>query len=810
MSTFNPDEFLTGVSPDTESFDPDSFLNDGLTQDEATIKKYKEEQAKYGSTGQQLAAGALGAARGATLGLSDLALSESGLVDPETLKGLSEANPITSGAGNIAGSAAAIIGTGGAAGLTKGLGTTAKIAGQALEGAAFGAGSAVSDYAMGDPNLNAQKIAAHIGTGALFGGGLGAIGEGIAMAVPKVTQALSNSVNKVKSMVGESTILNDVAPNWAEKFKLGLEGVEGPAIKSRELIKNLDDMVNTSKKAANELYEIAAPANIGKALESMPADVAQSNFDNMLENVRMRVNGAAEIATDEGFQLSSNKSLKIVNSLLDNLEAKAVKFKTAKDYQQGMADFVKTLDKELKAKKIIKFDMMPTATQISDQDVLRNISSTIRNDLKNPEMWGEAATHFSETSGLYSNYKTAYENFKKDFMKTQISAGGIKKSVIDPSKVQSFFNKFDDVKYDLKKQHLNDFIQETDNLARASENYSGFKKGEESISEYVKNLATKNEELAKVASIMSSSGLKSDLTRDGIAALGASAIGVPNPVIGAVLGTMKVYEGVTNPYQFGKSLSTSVAYLKAIGDIVQKTTKSIDSGAKSIFSGNTTKAISSGIASTSEKEYNKNYNKIKELSENPEALQAHLEKTTSGMSEAAPNISVGLNATITRGLEFLGAKMPRPANELPLNSKWAPTKSQMATFNRYVSAVNDPIGVLKQVKNGTVSNEAMEALMIVHPDLLQTMREAVIGDMTPKKASKLNYTTKIALSKFMGQPLESNMLPAVLKGNQDTFIMPGQQNQQPKSPKSTVGGLKELKLGSREATPITQSQMSKD
>src|SRR5574340_1121147 len=54
-------------------------------------------QAQYGDLPGQLTAGLAAGARAATLGLSDQALTKTGLVAPETLKGLEEANPVASG-----------------------------------------------------------------------------------------------------------------------------------------------------------------------------------------------------------------------------------------------------------------------------------------------------------------------------------------------------------------------------------------------------------------------------------------------------------------------------------------------------------------------------------------------------------------------------------------------------------------------------------------------------------------------------------------------------------------------------------------
>jgi len=207
-------------------------------------------QKQYGEgLGNVAKATAAGAARGLTLGASDAVLSGIGGDDTrKALKGLREANPISSTAGEVggalaplvlsSGSSAAATGTGLAAraggvgstavrtlgaghraiagvgslverGAARGLealgatGETAlgrigasgvKLASRgAAEGALYGGAQAASDSVLNGDDITAEKIVAGMGHGALFGGALGgalglggsALAEGAAKLVPK-------------------------------------------------------------------------------------------------------------------------------------------------------------------------------------------------------------------------------------------------------------------------------------------------------------------------------------------------------------------------------------------------------------------------------------------------------------------------------------------------------------------------------------------------------------------------------------------------------------------------------------------------
>lgn len=185
----------------------------------------RELQREYG--GRPLEAGALGAARGASLGLSDFAIGGVGGIlgageeTAEVLRELQERNPEASLGGEVAGVVAPLVLSGGTAApeagaglfvrgaravgapvrglaaLAEGAGAAtaralagteaglarrvlARAAGGAVEGAVEGVGGElghmVSEEALGEnPDLTAEQVLARVGTGALLGGGIGGV-----------------------------------------------------------------------------------------------------------------------------------------------------------------------------------------------------------------------------------------------------------------------------------------------------------------------------------------------------------------------------------------------------------------------------------------------------------------------------------------------------------------------------------------------------------------------------------------------------------------------------------------------------------
>lgn len=241
-ATFN-DERVPVVSPDGElGTVPSGQARDALAQ--GYRLQSGEERQKYAQEkefgGRPIAAGAAGLARGFTLGLSDLAAVESGLVHPRTLRGVKEANPAASIAGEVGGTAAGmLVGTGEvsavkgvaragalAEGLVareaaEGLLRTAgrKALGQAVEGGLYGLGNVISETALGDPEMNAQKAVGMVGVAGLAGGALGglfgAAGHGLGAALKAGKTAEPLMLPAVRGVEGEAAGLTGarVAPS---------------------------------------------------------------------------------------------------------------------------------------------------------------------------------------------------------------------------------------------------------------------------------------------------------------------------------------------------------------------------------------------------------------------------------------------------------------------------------------------------------------------------------------------------------------------------------------------------------------------
>lgn len=120
----------------------------------------------------------------------------------------------------------------------------------------------------------------------------------------------------------------------------------------------------------------------------------------------------------------------------------------------------------------------------------------------------------------------------------------------------------------------------------------------------------------------------------------------------------------------------------------------------------------------------------------------------------------------SRGLQFLADKAPKQT-VLPALLKgdgpWKPSKVALATWSRYVQAVDDPASVLEDVARGNaVTPEAAETLRTVYPSLYAEAQKTLLQEARTLEAT-VPYTRRITLSILFHVPADATMAPSHLQ-----------------------------------------------
>lgn len=883
----------------------------------------QDDSDKYGTAEEQTKAGLEGVARGVSLGTSDLAETKLGLATPEAIKGRSEANPVTSTVGQIVGGAGLIGATGGAGALAEGAGLAGTIGAGALEGAAFGGGNAVSDYAL-NGDLTAQKVVSDVGMGALLGGSLGALAKGAEYALPKATESVSKALRstlglgkaapeelsegaqaivdappaaKVRQTGVQPTSYQDIIDRVAAAKANGVSvelpqaaelddalsrvemenpvhplqrdslssqsardeyntykempGVEGQALTANEGIqknelvgKNDSTIQNISPHATLTADPVEAGANAAEAFtdaiqskrdaigpqiaDFKNADVnyyhtpgvidALTNPDMPHGNPKianMFEEGTSKIQIkpfDTGMGIAK-KTYSNVSDMVDALEKNPTDFGKLFDIRKGLTDGVNPLEmggagSELTQAKAAMMDYMQNASENP------NIRDAMAGYAKNEEDAKYIEKVFGAEVGT-DNFRSIARNKPEEAITKKIFANTnnvqVAKRILPPEK-------FNEILGDFLTKARSDV---TDKGVFSSNKFGSFlKKNAPALQEAFSDNPAALQRLKDINTIMRILPDAPSINPSGTAKtllghlknsasfeqMAANALGfLKDKTVGKVQEQMAL-SGL-NERLAGRAEAANTA--SKLSDLADKVGKQISSMSKDIFQNNSSRgAAVGGLVVPTVKDFDNKTKRIKELSANPQAMMDHVSAVTQPVTAAAPTVGQGLSTAMVKGVGFLNSKIPRPNNQFALSEDWQPSKSQIDKFNKYYESVNSPLNALSQIKNGSLSNEMMEGLNQVHPDLLQEMQKEVMSNIGKEKAQNLNYGSKIALSKFIGHPLDESLTPQAIQANQLSMNGPDQSQQGAAQPaqsgrtrqRSTLGGLKQINVANRAQT----------
>lgn len=872
--------------------------------------QFQSDEDKYGGLKGEALAGLAGIARGASLGTSDLALTKSGLVSPETLRGLSETDPASSIAGNVIGAGGVIAATGGlaapleGAAMAGGIGqVAARAIGYGAEGAVFGAGNAISDYSMQDsPSLNAQKLLADIGVGAVFGAALGA-------GSAKVSSYLAGRIENVASEA-----------NAAAETKAALSGQNAGANESSLSGAGGNTPADSGKLFSGLNSQKANAADIISAGEKygVPVTPAMTSDSPWMQKAAdALINGAptfAGVEEQKTYKTIFDKSSALLEDALDTGNeyggggltkatlGDAVKSSLVNKIQQESAPInamyealkphmevipvaegaAKDVASEISKLQEVRIDPRAPAAQLANRisgalenlnsvDDLKYLKSSIGQSISpvasgsekhmagvlsdmlgdleeksilkaatSPELPEDMQTLMK---GLIEDRKTAdaaYKPFKQNLKSLleqlgRKNIGGAQSAMahiqdLDPEdianklfdKKYSGFNDFLAKKYPeesaLLRQYQKQILAEKATIGGQFSPQKLFTALEpKNMQPEIVNQIFHADELEKInASKTLIQSLPKNFNPSGTSGMSAFRAFMESPT-GAALANVRDYgikafmhamdvgstEVKGNPYVVGAELADKFNKFSAMEKIAGEVDEKVNSGISGIFSakdGIRGAAIKGASLGANLFDFKKAKDSVDNMAQNPSGGMDHMVAQTGSLDRTMPNVVQGIHSTAINAAQFLNSKLPKPATNMPLSAKYEPSDAEKSKFLRYYNAVNDPVSVLADIRHGALSNESMEALQAVHPDLLADMRKKLAGELSSKKEAAYPAAVKLAIGKFMGSPMSPSMTPAAIMANQASLNGPQLGSQQAPKMSQRRGTMKALNISELSAT----------
>jgi len=644
------------------------------------------------------------------------------------------ASPYAHGVGNIVGTGTGLVaGAGGAAEqlATKGLARAGVQATSALgkagvaaaklgvrgavEGGIIGGGEYAGEQLLQDHDVAADKLFSAIGTGSLYGAGVGAaLGGGLSLAGSGIKAGLSRALSRD-------------ATDMAVREGVDL-GAQGAAPKAQGLF---DNPTAAGKRFANDL-----------AFDSLGATKVQMR--NALEHVAAD-QGTAKAAVGDYVNrvlkehVGDNASMWQVGKVgrADDLQ-KVIQADMGGRIATGLSEAVKG-----------------TPARVDMTSVFAKAGQEVENMMRDPIRAAGAEAFWNRVSremeALKLSGKVAQDG-TIDAADAFYLRSGLAKNAYEVSKVSGHAG-------DAYKAFLRDFDQQT--IKAIDE--AGQAAGKSGVGDNIRYWK-REWQLAKAAEEAAAGGAERYAgnnafgLREGIA--GATAMMTGHPILGVVGPVvMKVAK------ERGKAVLAQTLYQAAergtLARWVNKTDDQIARASKGLIA-----APEKGAAKASEvmppprQLVSKTLARVAAFQADPDAFVDHASRQVESIATHSPEIADGIVTRQVRAMSLLSSKLPQQGEPDPLDphKRVEMTPSEEASFARYAWYAEKPERFFAEVSRGKLTPEGAETAQALMPRAFEQLQQETFEALTTQLArgNKLPFRQR----ELLGQLLDFAATPA--------------------------------------------------
>jgi len=806
-----PEPQINVVDPDTNEVGsiPHSQFQQAVAQGyrqaaPEEVDSYFKNQ-EFGTTGQQIATGAEGAAQGLIGAAAPAAEIGLGITTPERIRARTEINPGVHaaseaggfGLGMLAGTGeAALVGKlGEGAAALAGLGEASSV-GARLAAGATRLGTEMALIQANDEGTKAitgvhesvGDIAANIGLSAILGAATGGAFSGAGMLGGKALETMGITPEGLQDFKDRLKYrASGVNPNEASMHELeqnigayrnvgsdagGFSGLKGAAIQkvlpksvTPEIAGSVQDIAEKAQSAINDMKKQGVP-------------------DRLIQKYRARYTDFLDTVTNPAA------------SVMDHFDA-------VNDFKKDLADFSKG--------NYGPFSVAPHEEAYDFLNITKNLGHDIRVSMEDPAVWGK------DTANLQKSLNSTWSGAKKYVEQTEsklMSKVG-DSLVSDPAKFNTYFNQAGKAASPTVRQQIMDgFVTKMEAFHDAVGNAyekAGLELPDRPSLTALRASVDKPSVASRLADAwydkMASKALGTGI---GAGALGGAGhltgipgLGYAGTVIGGKLGEsilpsfiQPLLEKAANHAAFEQSVSYGKNVLS--GDSL------LNSAVNGVFSG--AKTIPQHLMPSSEK--------TEKLDKKIKGIQANQQSLLNGNNALAhymPNHASAVSQAATNAVNVLASKQPSNPKQGPLDEDFPASADQKSEYKRTLEIAQQPLMVLHHLQQGTLSPQDVGLLRDIYPNYFQKVTQRLMSGLVDHtaKGESVPYKMRAGISLLLGQPVDGTFTPQAIQAAQATFAQKSAQ-QQAAAPVSKSKGQKMSKLADNYRTAEQSLQARKE
>jgi hypothetical protein len=723
---------------------------------QTTLEGLKETAADVAAP---LNAAGLGALQGATAGGYGAYV---GTTQPHETKQAMltamEENPLATGVGELAGMVAspinklmpAIEGTRAATALGR-LGQKAISGG--VVGSLYGAGNTVSDAALGDTQLTAEKLIAGAGLGAVLGslgGGVGgAIEEGAAKLLPKLSTVIKGGQSALDEVADHATL--KAFRNTAKELRKYADADVADAVatvRERGHLKLSPEAMEKSL-AADASRVGADKGAFLDAAEAAGTKPSPSGFLKALDDFE------AGLGPTERQSIAAD--LKNARKAFDEISMRPVTAtgKTGSGWRAFDAE-----KQAIQARA--KFSKGPAGVDDLTLPLKRQLAGAVRAELDRqlvPALGAEGQA-FLDTKKLYGSLKTAERlagtgagrgtSFSLVDIASSIGAGGLHPLGLATGLGTKL----------LRENGAAIIAQTADRLSKSP----ALKAVAQSFAAMLPTTAPKLGSYGPSLLLAAQRSPELALAQHIVTAQ-------LDPTYSADAQLAGLRPETPDEHLASLSRATDLAATQAA---MLEHDRAIDEGLQHVIKG-TRPAASSPVLKTqdfgakrmrqeSHEAHRRRVEELRQLAADPQALIDRSAKNLTSFGAVAPAVSAAMTATAQRAVTYLAKAAEVPPKPGPLARDWVPTQAERHKFALKLEAVQDPMSILRHAARGTLVRPQLEAVRAVYPSFAKAVEDRALEQLA--SGEPMPYRARLMLSLLTGVSADGTTRPQAIAANQ--------------------------------------------
>jgi len=200
-------------------------------------------------------------------------------------------------------------------------------------------------------------------------------------------------------------------------------------------------------------------------------------------------------------------------------------------------------------------------------------------------------------------------------------------------------------------------------------------------------------------------------------------------------------------------------------------------------------------------------NNLVNLATNTDELLQRTIKAGAPLSVAAPETAQVVGEKLATMTLFLHEKLPKRPNDtvsiFKSSRPFTPSSIELAKFNRYLQAVENPLSVFDELAHGSITREHIEALNAVYPDMSMRLKQQVLEHVRNSDEGSVSYQKRLQLGALLDIPTDDSLMGVNIQALQENFDpqLQSQEGAAPGAPskEETLKG-EELNMAERAAS----------